>query len=139
MTKRARRRSINLAIVTHWCVILMALIGGGCSRTPSVVGDQAAAPADAVKIDDVHVSTTDSGFIVQYRTRTSAADCRAQAAEMPKVWNQVVKPRLKESAPQRVVLFPEDPTSQSVSFGFIKGASGQWVAKAPCSITIPAG
>ena len=81
MTRRARRRRIN-PVVTYRCVCVMTLISGGCSRTPSVGGDQGTAPGDAVKIDEVQVTTTDTGLIVQYRTRMSAVDCKAQAGEL---------------------------------------------------------
>jgi hypothetical protein len=75
---------------------------------------------------------------VNYRTQTSIRDCKTQAAEMPKVWDQVVRARLKDSAPESVVLFPEDASGQSLAIQFTKTESGDWSASAPCSIRIPA-
>ena len=52
----------------------------------------------------------------QYHTQTPTADCEAQAVELPKVWDLVVKAHLTDSQVQEVVLFPEDPSLQSVTF-----------------------
>jgi hypothetical protein len=102
----------------------------------------AEAPPDrvraGVKIDDVTITTVDSGLIVQYRTATPSADCTAQANELPKVWDLVVKARVRDPSVGRVILFPEDTSRQSVSFTFTKQAAGHWTAVAPCSVTIPA-
>jgi hypothetical protein len=132
-------RSIDSTLyVTQWCVVATMVLAGACSRA-SGGGDQRNVPADAIKIDDVDVRVMDPGLlIVQYRTRTSIQDCKAQAAEMPGVWDLVVKARLTEAAVQRVVLFPEK-AGRSLSFTFTKSGSGQWSALAPCSISIPAG
>jgi hypothetical protein len=105
-------------------------------------GDQPSASGEGVKIEDVmDVSADDSALVVQYRTRTSIRDCKAQAAEMPQVWDLVVKGRLKDSAVRQVILDAEEASGQRQSVGmiFTKSASGQWSTKAPCSITIPAG
>lgn len=99
--------------------------------------DQASGPAVSAKIADVDIRTVDSSLIVQYRTQTSIRDCKAQVVEMPAVWNQLVKAVLQDSKVQRVVLFPEDASRQSVSVTFTKNASGQWTAVAACSVTIP--
>jgi hypothetical protein len=104
-----------------------------------VSGDQRNVPGEAIKIDDVDISAADSRIMVQYRTSTSIRDCGAQAAEMPKVWDLVVKARLQESPVQRVVLFPEDTSGQSVSIEFTRNPSGQWSSAVPCSIRIPFG
>jgi hypothetical protein len=56
---------------------------------------------------------------------------------MPKVWDQLVEPHARNASLQSVTLIPEDPSGVSVSFEFTKGASGQWAALAPCSISIP--
>jgi hypothetical protein len=108
-----------------------------CDRTASHNQNQTAR-ADVVKIEDVTITAKDLELMVQYRTQTPSGDCKAQAAEMPKVWDQVVKARLNGSRVERVTLFPEDPSLQSVSYHFTKNASGQWTAVAPCSFGIPA-
>jgi len=64
-------------------------------------------------------------------------DGEAQVAEIPKVWNLVVRPRLTTST-TRVIMFPEDPSRTSVSFAFAKSAGGEWIAEAPWRIVIPA-
>jgi hypothetical protein len=98
-------------------------------------GNQRRVPAEPVKIDDVRVRTVDSGLMFQYRTQRPSADCKAQAEELPKVRDLMVKARLTDSHVQRVILFPEDPSHQSVSFEFTRSASG-WSTAAPCPITI---
>ena len=42
-----------------------------------------------------------------------------------------MKARLTDSVLRRVVLFPEDPSGQSVSFEFTKNASGRWSPRRP--------
>jgi hypothetical protein len=121
----------------HWCVLVTVVLAAACHRAAPVGGDQRGVPAEAIKIDDVHITDEDSELIVQYRTRTSSRDCKAQAVEMPKVWDLVVKAHLTDSHVQRVVLVPEDPSGQSVSFGFNKSAS-EWSSPGPCPTTIPA-
>ena len=69
-------------------------------------------------ITAVHVSEKDSLVIFNYHTPTPSADCKAQAEEMPKVWELFVKSRLKNLDARSVVLFPEDQAHQSVSFEF---------------------
>jgi hypothetical protein len=119
------------------CVLAMVLFVA-CDRAAPTRGDQRGVMPEALKIDDVQINAVDSGLIFQYRTRTSSGDCKAQAVEMPKVWDQVVKARLTDSRLQRVFLVPHDPSGQSVSLAFTKSAS-RWSSAAPCSITIPAG
>jgi hypothetical protein len=104
-----------------------------------VGGDQPTALGEGVKIEDI--SLDDSRLMVHYLTRTSVRDCKAQAEEMPQVWDLVVKVRLKDSAVQRVVLFPEEASGrrQSVSFEFTKSTAGQWSVAVPCSIRISTG
>jgi hypothetical protein len=118
-------------------VIATMVLAAACSRAASVGVDQRDPPSQVVKIDDVHFRVVDSELTVQYRTLTSSRECNVQAAEMPKVWDMIVKARLKESPMERVVLFPEDASGQSVAIQFAKSVSGQWSAAAPCSITIP--
>jgi hypothetical protein len=74
---------------------------------------------------------------VHYRTRTSIRDCKAQAVEMPQVWDRIVKSRLDGSHVQNVTLFPEDRSLRSVAINFTKSASGRWSSQVPCSISIP--
>jgi hypothetical protein len=123
----------------QWSLIGTMVVAAACGRGPSVRGAEQSLRGEAVKIDDVHIRAVHSGISVHYRTSASIRDCGAQAAEMPKVWDLVVKARLRESPVQRVVLFPEDTSGQSVSIEFTKSASGQWSAAVPCSIRIPAG
>ena len=119
------------------CFVIAAMIvAAACGRAASVKGGQRV-PAQPIKIDDVHFRMVDSELTVQYRTPTPSRDCKAQAAEMPNVWEMVVKDRLRDSPAERVVLFPEDASGHSVAIQFAKGASGQWSATAPCSISIP--
>jgi len=88
-----------------------------------------------LNIQDVHVSMDPSGLMVQYRTPTPIRDCKAHAAEMPKVWKLFVKDRLTDSV-ARVILFPENPSRESASTAFVK-SDGQWSSIAFCrSITI---
>jgi hypothetical protein len=126
-------------LLTRTLVVGATLLVGGCGRPAPVGGDQRTVVVEPIKIDDVHISAVDSGITVQYRTATSTRDCGAQAAEMPRVWDLVVKARLQGSAAQRVILFPEDTSGQSVSIEFTKNPSGQWSSAGPCSIRIPAG
>jgi hypothetical protein len=93
---------------------------------------------NAAKIDNVQVDPVDSGLVVHYRTKTSIRDCEAHQVEMPYVWDQVVKPRLKDPAVKNVFLSPEEPSGRSVGMTFTQNTSGQWSTRAPCSITIPA-
>ena len=125
-------------LFTQWLVVATIALAAACERAASVRGDQQSVPGEAIKIDDVNIRDVDSGISVHYRTSTSIRDCGAQAAEMRKVWELVVKTRLAESPVQRVVLFPEDTSGQSVSIEFTKSASGEWTAGVPCSIRIPA-
>jgi hypothetical protein len=74
-------------LLTKSCVIAALVLAGACSRGASEGGDQRGVPPDAIKIDDVYVDSRASGLIVHYRTRTSSGDCKAQAAEMPRVWD----------------------------------------------------
>jgi hypothetical protein len=117
-------------------VIASGALVVACGRE-GTIDPQGKAPTEAMKIDDVRISDGDPGLIFQYRTRTSSMDCEAQRAEMPKVWNLVVNRRLRGSNPERVILFPADPSGVSVSFEFTKSGSGQWSAAAPCRISIP--
>lgn len=134
--KACRSRSVRRSSV-QWCVMAMMVVATACERGVSVRGNQQSTLGDAIKIDDVHIRDVDSGISVHYRTSTSIRDCGAQSVEMPKVWELVVKARLAESPVQRVVLFPEDTSGQSVSIEFTKSGSGEWTAGVPCSIRIP--
>lgn len=126
-------------LLAQWWVVATAVLAVACGREVTVGGDKPHALGEGVKIEDVvDVRTDDSGLVVQYRTRTSIRDCQAQAAEMPQVWDLVVRARLKDSVVQQVFLSPEEASGASVAITFTKNTSGQWVASAPCSIRIPA-
>jgi hypothetical protein len=120
-------------------VIATAVLALACNQATSVERGEPTVTANTFKVDDLHITADDSGLIIQYRTSSSSTDCKAQAADAPKVWDLVVKPRLSDSHAERVILFPEDQSGTSVSFEFTKRASGQWSAAAPCSIAIPTG
>ena len=102
-----------------------------------MAGNPETASAPPVNVEDVHITGTDSDFVVFYRTRTSIRDQEAQMAEIPKVWNIVVRPRLKPST-TRVTMVPEEPSGTSVSFAFTKSVGGGWTALAPWKVVIPA-
>jgi hypothetical protein len=120
------------------CVVLLATsVVMACGRGAHVDDQQRGAHGAPVDIDDVDIKVVNSRLFVQYRTPTPIRDCEAQAEEMPRVWNLVVKVRLADPTVKNVVLFPEDPSGQSVTMAFSKNASGRWSAVAPCSITIP--
>ena len=108
-----------------------------CDGESSGNGKRRAESPAPVNVEDVSVLGTDSDFTVFYRTRTSIRDGDAQIAEIPKVWNVVVRPRLKTST-TRVIMVPEDPSRTSVSFAFARNAGGDWIAEAPWKIVIPA-
>ncbi len=120
-------------------VIATLLLGLACNQATSVEQGEPAVTANAFKIDDLRITVDHSGLMFQYRTSSSSTDCKAQAAEMPKVWDSVVRPRLRDSHVERVILFPEDKSGTSVGMEFTKSASGRWAAAAPCSIAIPNG
>jgi hypothetical protein len=105
----------------------------------AALADQESGLGEGAKIDQVDIRTVESGLIVQYRTSTSIRDCTAQAAEMPRVWNSVVRSRLTDAQIRQVFLSPEDASGQSIAIEFTKNASGNWSAAAPCAITIPVG
>jgi hypothetical protein len=65
--------------------------------------------------------------MIQYRTQTSTVDCAAQAIEMAKVWDEVVKSHGVGARVNQVVLFYEDPSGRSVAMEFTKTASGEYV------------
>jgi hypothetical protein len=121
----------------HGCIIATALVLIACDRESSVNEHRRTESAAPVNVENVDIMGTDSDFTVFYRTRTSFRDEEAHAAEMPKVWNVVVRPRLK-TATTRVIMFPEDPSRTSMSFAFTKSAGGEWTAHAPWKIVIPA-
>lgn len=135
---QTRYRRFGRRLLTQECVVAVLVLSVACSQTVSK-GEHAETSSGAIKVDDVEdVSVVDSGLIVQYRTRTSIRDCKAQALEMPQVWDLVVRARLKDGAVQQVFLSPEQPSGRSVAMTFTKSASGEWIASAPCSIRIPA-
>jgi hypothetical protein len=125
-----RRHAQMLGVVA---TLVLAL---ACNQATSVERGEPTVTANTFKVDDLHITADDSGLMFQYRTSSSSTDCKAQAADAPKVWDLVVRPRLNDSHVQRVILFPEDQSGTSVSFEFTKSASGQWSAAAPCSIAI---
>jgi len=111
------------------------------SRTSLLIATIALAAAcvraPAFKIDNVHIDDRTDGPFINYHTLSPSGDCTVQAAEMPKVWDLIVKGHIADSHVQRVVLIPEDPTGQSVGFEFIKSGSGWSTENAPCSFDIP--
>src|SRR5437016_3109016 len=118
MRFQARYGRSGRRLLTQWCVIATMVLAAACRRAVSRDGDQRSAPGEAIKIDDVHITANSERLMFQYRTRTSSRDCNAQRAEMPKVWDLVVRTRLKDSPVQRVILVPEDASGWSVSFEF---------------------
>lgn len=132
---RVERRLLQF--LRHGCVILTAVLVIACGRESSVNGHRRTESAAPVNVEDVQIMGTDSEFTVFYSTRTSIRDQQAQVEEIPRVWNAVVRPRLKTSTTQ-VIMFPEDPSGTSVSFGFTRSADGRWIALAPWKIVIPA-
>jgi len=136
MTSRHRRRQWYAPWPGVIAILVFAL---ACNRAASGGRRESTVSAGTLKIDDLLISDFDSGLIFQYRTPTSSTDCKAQAAELPKVWESVVWDRLRHSQVHSVILFPEDPSGTSVSMEFTKSSSGQWTTAAPCSITIPNG
>lgn len=122
---------------TAWFVIGTLVAVTACDRGTAGSPARGSAPAENAGISDVRTSHTDSRLMFQYRTQSSSEDCKAQAAEMPKVWDQIMKPHARNSNVHSVTLVPADPSGVSVSFEFTKSSSGQWAAMAPCSISIP--
>jgi hypothetical protein len=107
-------------------LIAIIFLAAACDRAP------------VLKIDHVSVHPSAlGGLVFNYQTSTPSADCKAQIAEFPKVWDLVVKPHLTDSHLERVILFPEDPSGQSVSFEFTKSGPG-WESPGPCPASIPA-
>ena len=125
-------------LLTWWCLVGAAILAVACNRPPPEASVSAGASARGLSIEGVDILTDDKGFVVFYRTRTSVRDCQAQAAELPLVWETIVRPRLTDAAVREVTLFPEDSSGLSVSFTFRKGLSGEWKVPAPCSVSIPA-
>src|SRR5262249_49274996 len=68
------------------------ILTAGCGRAASA-RDQRSVPAAAAKVDGVDIRTVGSGLVVQYRTRASIRDCKAQAEEMPQVSDRAVRER----------------------------------------------
>src|SRR5262245_41543670 len=118
------------------CLVATMVLAASCDRGASTRADQRGATVGPFKVADVHVRTGEARLMFQYRTQTASGDCKAQVGEMPNVWDQLVKAGLTDSHVEHVILFPEDPSGQSVGFEFTKTASG-WSAEAPCSVTIP--
>jgi hypothetical protein len=132
---RPKRRLQQL--LRHVCVIASAVLVSACGRESSVKANHRTESPAPLTVEDVSVQGTESDFTVFYRTHMSIRDGEAQVAEIPTVWNVVVKPRLKPST-TRVIMFPEDPSHTSVTFAFAKSAGGEWIAEAPWKIVIPA-
>ena len=128
---RSLQRSLDCWLIV--AIVTVAACKQEAQRSPSPPRPQ----SQANSVEDVEIRDIDSGISVHYRTSTVARSCEAQAVEMPRVWSLVVKNRLQAAQLQRIVLFPEDRTGQSVSIEFTKGAGGQWSSKAPCAIHIP--
>lgn len=119
-----------------WLMVAALMTVGACSQAAPPAGQ--AGSVAPVAIDDVHVTFEKAELLVMYRTRTSSSrDCAAQRAEMPAVWNQLVKARLGEPGLRSVVMVPEDTTGTSVSNTFTKNAHGQWTSPVPCGVVIP--
>jgi hypothetical protein len=118
-----------------WLAIAAIIAAASCNQRGTQASDKG--DTQTPKITDVLTTHTGSQLIFQYRTQSSTEDCKAQAAEMPKIWNQLMKPYARNPNVQSVILFPADPSGVSVSFEFGKTTSGQWAAMAPCPISIP--
>jgi hypothetical protein len=114
------------------------LLTVACSRQPPEASASTVASGRGLSIEGVDILTDDKGFVVFYRTRTSVRDCRAQASELPQVWEGIVRHLLKDAGVREVTLFPEDSSGLSVSFTFRKDLSGGWKVPVPCSVSIPA-
>ena len=109
---RLRSRSLE-------CWFMVAVVSlAACQQEAQKPPAPARSPNQANAIEKVEIRDLDSGISVHYRTSTTARSCEAQAAEMPRVWDLVVKARLEAAQLERVVLFPEDNTGQSVSIEF---------------------
>lgn len=126
---------------TSFGLLAILLILGCKGRSPDQTDKTPS--SENLEITDVDVRTDGSTLTVQYRTKASIRDCKAQGVEMPKVWSVVVIPRLAESL-SRVVLVPENRTGESVGIALESAGTtfdkttGQWSAHAPCAIVIPA-
>src|SRR5215475_5698945 len=80
----------------RWPLIATIALAAACDR-----------PAP-MKIDDVHVRVRNSQLMFQYHTQTPTADCEAQAVELPKVWDLVVKAHLTDSQVQEALCVQQE-------------------------------
>jgi hypothetical protein len=118
------------------CLVVTVLLALSCRDKASGVTDQRSAPGGG-GVENVETEIIRGSLFVNYLTQTSIRDCAAQRAEMPKVWESVVRARLNDPAVERVVLSPEEVSGQSLGMFFTRNASGQWSASVPCSVVIP--
>jgi hypothetical protein len=104
--------------------------------TQGVIKEKRQDSALTFRVHDITVMPDESSMIVQYFTATALEDCKAQATEMLSVWQLAVKPTLDTKGIKRVFLVPEDKSSRSLSFEFVRRKSGAWSAQAPCDVEI---
>jgi len=125
----------------------LLIVAAACAVAASCGQPQPAPPPSAPPVPptaglagsftDVHVlGEEDDDPTFFYETRTSLRDCAAQRQEMPLVWHEHVRGRLKDARWTRITLFPREASGMSVSFTFDRRASGEWRAEAPCLVTI---
>jgi len=129
------RRRARLLIVA-----VASAIAGACGQ-PQPVPPPSAPPVPptaglAGSFTDVQVLAEDDDPYVFYKTRTSLRDCAAQRQEMPLVWHEHVRGRLRDARWTRITLFPAEASGMSATFTFDRRASGEWRADAPCAVTI---
>jgi hypothetical protein len=126
----------------RWLMVAVVSVVASACAQPQPVPPSSAPPEPpsttglAGSFTDVEVLADDAEPTFFYRTRTSLRDCVAQRQEMPLVWHEHVRGRLKDGHWTRVTLFPEEPSGGSASFTFERRASGEWRAEAPCLVTI---
>lgn len=85
-----------------------------CDRGTTDPPAHGSARVETARISDMRTSHAASRLMFQYRTQSSRADCKAEAAEMPKVWDQLMTPYARNSNVQSVALMPEDPSGVSI-------------------------
>ena len=109
------------------CVIATAVLVLACGRESSVNGNRRTQSPAPVHVEDVRVLGTEVDFTVLYRTRTSIRDGEAQVAEISKVWDEVVRPRLNiDDAGDHV---PRGPVSH---LRLISSSSPESDTRRPC-------
>src|SRR5205085_7378227 len=136
--RRVRRPS---AMRCRWVMVGVAWMVVSACGQPAPAAPPSAPPPSAPaspptaglagSFTGVEVLASDADATFFYNTRTSLRDCDAQRKEMPLVWLEHVRGRLKDVRWTRVTLFPQEPSRASASFTFERDASGAWRAYAP--------